>query len=84
MPPYAIGGINKDDPIGITCNKLGYMTMISNDGSRLIVKTYYSSQGDGTIISPTAVVRQHSDKYSGWIQILIRLFDEYVKCRIDP
>ena len=34
----------------------------------LDIATYYSEECDGTIISATAIVRQHNDKDSGWMQ----------------
>ena len=37
-------------------------------GEILLVTCYYSAEVDGTIISPTAIVAQMSDRFYGWMQ----------------
>ena len=64
---YPMGGCNKSDPAAIVCTKSGFLPMVSKEGTTILVKAYYSNLVDGTIISPTAIVEQHSDIYSGWI-----------------
>ena len=39
----------------------------SKEGTTIKAEAYYSAQVDGTIISPTTLVRQNSTIYSGWI-----------------
>ena len=68
IPPIPMGGCNKNDPAAITCTAVGILHIRSIKGETIRVKAYYSSQVDGTIISPTTIVTQHSDKYLGWLQ----------------
>jgi deoxyuridine 5'-triphosphate nucleotidohydrolase len=65
---YPMNGCNKNDPAAIVCTALGMMPMQTTTGEILWVKTYYSAELDGTLISPTTLVRQHSDRFSGWMQ----------------
>ena len=64
---YPMGGCNKDN-IAITCTAKGKLTLQGLDGSTILVEAYYSSQVDGTIVSPTTVVRQHSTRFSSFEQ----------------
>ena len=64
---YPMGGCNKDD-IAITCTAKGKLTLHGLDGSSILVEAFYSSQVDGTIVSPTTVVRQHSTRFSSFLQ----------------
>ena len=65
IEPYPMGGCNKDDPAAIICTATGDLQLESIDGTKIIVKAYYSEQVDGTIISPTTIVVQHKDRYVG-------------------
>ena len=64
---YPMGGCNKDN-VAITCTAKGIMKLADTDGSIIRVTAYYSKEVDGTIVSPTAIIRQHSDKFSSFIQ----------------
>ena len=69
ITPLPMGGCNKDDPAAIICTGIGIMTFTCNtNGTCIKVQAYYSDQVDGTIISPTALVRQHRQKYIGFLQ----------------
>ena len=68
IEPYPMGGCSKDEEVAIVCTAKGDMNLITEDGSFIKVQAYYSKQVDGTIISPTTIVRQNIDKYTGWIQ----------------
>ena len=63
-----MGGCNKHDYAVIVCTHKGDMPMISMDGTSIVATAYFSKEVDGTIISPTTLVRQHLQTYSGWVQ----------------
>lgn len=67
ITPITMGGCNKDD-IAITCTATGYLPIITVENEILLFKAYYSAEVDGTIISPTAMVRQHQDKFQAWVK----------------
>ncbi len=62
---YPINGVGNDGP-AVTCTGYGYIPWQAGDGERILVRCYYSEQASGTIISPTDIVLQHSDRYTGW------------------
>ena len=64
---YPMGGCNKDD-VAIVCTAKGMLTLTDTDGRTLRVLAYYSKEVDGTIVSPTAIIRQHSSVFSSFIQ----------------
>ena len=68
IEPYPMGGCNKNDPAAIICTTTGELTITSTKGDQITVKAYYSEQVDGTIISPTTIAVQHSDRFVGWLQ----------------
>ena len=68
IDPLPMGGCNKTDDVAIVCTAMGKLPITSTDGNILLATAYYSAEVDGTIISPTTLVRQNSDKYSGWMQ----------------
>ena len=68
IDPLPMGGCNKTDDAAITCTAIGDIHIYPTDGVPLTFKAYYSKDVDGTIISPTAMVRQHATKYHGWIK----------------
>ena len=61
------GWCNKED-VAITCTAKGILKIKDVNGMTLRVTCYYSKDVDGTIVSPTAIVRQHSLKFSSFIQ----------------
>lgn len=65
IAPYAVGGIQKDDP-AITCTGKGYLLWKSKSGTNLLVPIYYCSEADGTIISPQSVQNLYSTTYNGF------------------
>ena len=68
IDPVPMGGCNKNDDIAITCTAMGKLPLKSTNGTILLATAYYSAEVDGTIISPTTLVQQNKDKYSGWMQ----------------
>jgi hypothetical protein len=66
--PIPMGGCNKDDPSAITCTAIGILQLESTSGQILKTKAYYSKEVDGTIISPTTMISQHRQQFSGWTQ----------------
>jgi dUTP pyrophosphatase len=67
IPDYPMGGCNKDD-VAIICTAIGYMNIYDMDNKPLRIKAYFSKDVDGTIVSPTAIVRQHNNIFNGWNQ----------------
>ena len=55
-----------DTGTAMTCTKVGFLPWYSKTGERLLIKCYYSAAASGTIISTSAIVKQYSDRYSGW------------------
>jgi hypothetical protein len=69
IPPLpAMGGCNKEDKNAIICTAMGLLPIQSASGEELLVHAYYSAEVDGTIISPTTIVTQNKDRFSGWMQ----------------
>lgn len=68
ITPTPMGGCNKEDDIAILCTSVGMLPITTATGDTIKVLAYYSAQVDGTIISPTAIVSQHRQRFSGWIQ----------------
>ena len=68
ITPYPMGGCNKNDPAAIICTATGDLQMTAINGTKLTIRAYYSEQVDGTIISPTTIVVQHTDRFVGWLQ----------------
>ena len=68
IDPLPMGGCNKNDEAAITCTAMGQLPIQAKDGSILYATAYYSAEVDGTIISPTTLVKQHTELYSGWMQ----------------
>ena len=64
---YPMGGCNKED-IAIVCTAKGLLKLTDTHGNTIRVECYFSKDVDGTIVSPTAIVRQHSEKFSSFIQ----------------
>ncbi len=64
--PLPMGGCNKHDEAAIVCTAIGNITISTTDGEQMKFKAYYSKDVDGTIISPTAMVRQHISNFSAW------------------
>lgn len=64
---YPMSGCNKED-VAIICTAKGQLTLHSDNGNTLKVTCYYSKDVDGTIVSPTAIIRQHHHRFSSFIQ----------------
>ena len=62
-----MGGCNKD-AIALICTAKGQLTLQDEHGKKLQVECYYSKDVDGTIVSPTAIIRQHHNIFSSFIQ----------------
>ena len=68
IEPLAMGGCNKNDDAAITCTAIGLLPIQSSSGEEILVHAYYSAEVDGTIISPTTIVTQQRERFSGWMQ----------------
>ena len=65
IAPYPIGGVKADD-VAITCTGEGFLPWKQREGNIIWVKTMFSKEVDGTIISPTTVVEQNRDTFQGF------------------
>jgi deoxyuridine 5'-triphosphate nucleotidohydrolase len=68
IDPLPMGGCNKNDEAAITCTAIGTMYISTSEGEHIPFKAYYSSNVDGTIISPTAMVKQHITTHNAWVK----------------
>ncbi len=68
IDPVPMSGCNKDDENAIVCTAIGKLPLTTLSGETLLVTCYYSAEVDGTIISPTAICAQFSDRYYAWLQ----------------
>ena len=68
IEPIPMGGCNKHDEAAITCTAIGQLPIRTTDGQEILTKAYYSAEVDGTIISPTAMVKQHIKSYHAWLK----------------
>jgi dUTP pyrophosphatase len=64
---YPMGGCNKEE-VAITCTAKGKLKLYDKNNNMIRVDAYYSKDVDGTIVSPTTIIRQHSEKFSSYIQ----------------
>ena len=62
---YPMGGVNNSETV-IVCTDIGYLPWQSEDGEITMIKTYFSSDVHGTIISPTDIVMTHKERFNGW------------------
>ena len=58
-PVYYIGGIGK----GIRCSKRDIFFIQCNNGKKLPVHMFYSSEAKETVVSPTDTVTSHTHKF---------------------
>ena len=65
IPAYPIGGV-KEGEAAIHCTGIGYLPWQASNGEKILVRTYYSEEVGGTILSPTDIVVQHKERYSAW------------------
>ena len=48
------------------CTGKGLIPWMSKEGQILCIETLYSAEVEGTIISPTTMVQQHTEQYQGF------------------
>lgn len=63
ITPVNMGGCNKEDDAAMRM-----LPIQSTSGEEILIHAYYSAEVDSTIISPTTIVTQHKDCFSGWMQ----------------
>jgi deoxyuridine 5'-triphosphate nucleotidohydrolase len=66
IPKYPINGV-KDGEVAIYCTGRGYLPWRAESGELILIRCYYCEHTSGTIISPTDVNAQYTDRYSGWV-----------------
>jgi hypothetical protein len=57
----------KEGEPAITCIGKGYIPWRSNSGEIILVRCFYCPQASGTILSPSDINAQYSDRYTGWV-----------------
>ena len=62
ITPYPISGVNGK----IQRTAKDFIPWTLEQGSIILVPCYYSSQVNGTIVSPTDLVEHNKQRYSGW------------------
>ena len=65
---YAINGV-KDGEAAITCTGMGYLPWRANSGEIILVRCLFCPEASGTILSPSDINAQYSDRYSGWTMV---------------
>ena len=68
IDPLAMGGCNKEDAAAIICTAIGLLPIQTASGEEILVHAYYTAEVDSTIISPTTIVTQLKERFSGWTQ----------------
>ena len=68
IEPINMGGANTNKEADIICTHKGELPIQSDTGEMLYPTAYFCKEVDGTIISPTALTKQFSQKISGWLQ----------------
>jgi len=66
IPKYTINGVN-DGEVAIYCTGRGYLPWRVESGELILIRCYYYQHTSGTIISPTDVNAQYTDRYHGWV-----------------
>ena len=67
-PDNILATCNTNDESNIISNKAGYILFRDDTGHVIRTKVYYSTDSDGTVLSPTAITKQNKDRFDGWIQ----------------
>jgi dUTP pyrophosphatase len=63
---YAINGVKEGEP-AIVCTGTGYVPWRAKSGEIILIRCLYCPDASGTIISPSDVNSQYSNRYSGWV-----------------
>ena len=66
IQPYPVSGVAEGQP-AIHCTGKGLLPWKSDNGDTIMVKCFYCPNVSNTIISPTDIVQDNRDKYTGWI-----------------
>ena len=69
IKPLQVGTASNQNSEGglITMQAVGKLPIRSNTGEIIRVACYYSSEVDGTLVSPQAIAMEHHDRFYGWI-----------------
>ena len=70
IPARPVTGISSEEEgnnTQVSITGIGTLYMVSTDGCKLHMDVYYGKQINGTIISPTAITKQHIKKFNGYI-----------------
>jgi hypothetical protein len=62
---YAINGVKDGEP-AIVCTGKGYIPWRANNGEMILVRCLYCPNASGTILSPSDINSQYSNRYGGW------------------
>jgi dUTP pyrophosphatase len=62
---YGINGV-KEGEAAIICTGRGFLPWRANSGEIILIRCLYCAEASGTILSPSDINSQYSDRYSGW------------------
>ena len=65
IAPVPIAGIQADDT-ALYATGTGLLPLTPDEGDTILVECLYSKSAECTIISPTAIIRQYKQIYTGW------------------
>ena len=61
-PDNILATCNTNDASNIVSNKAGYIIFRDDTGHVIRTKVYYSTDSDGTVLSPTSITKQNKTK----------------------
>ena len=70
IPPRPVSGISSNETqceTKVHITGYGSLYLISSDGIKLHINVHYGEQINGTILSPTAITKQHISRFNGYI-----------------
>ena len=70
IPPRPVSGISSNDThteANVHITGIGSLYLISMDGVKLHIDVHYGENINGTILSPTAITKQHIKRFNGYI-----------------
>ena len=70
IPPRPVSGISSNDThteANVQITGIGSLYLISMDGVKLHIDVHYGENINGTILSPTAITKQHIKRFNGYI-----------------
>ena len=70
IPARPVTGISSEEEENntqVSITGIGTLSMVSTNGDKLHIDVHYGKMINGTVISPTAITKQHINKFNGYI-----------------